>query len=192
MRLAFKGCLCNNLTGFLYFRIIISKKPYVTHLWFIGAKMEICLMKVKQITASNALCEAYDYDSPVCFSRGLRLDFGTHHAALISGTASVNEEGETIHKHDIHEQCRRTFWNITELLKSEGMTWHDVVQTRVFLRDIDRDYDALNKIRGEFFTEQGLKMYPASVCVEARLCRSDLLVEIEAVAIKEKKQQVED
>jgi 2-iminobutanoate/2-iminopropanoate deaminase len=135
----------------------------------------------------HMLNEAYEYERPVPFSRGTRLDFGNLSALLISGTASVDESGMTVHVGDLRAQVRRTFANVTELLASEGMTWQDVVHTRIYLRDIDRDYDALREERLRFFEEQGVQVFPASCCVEARLCRPDLLVEMEVVALREAK-----
>ena len=78
---------------------------------------------------------------------------------------------------------RRTFDNITGLLESEGCTWHDIVRTSCYLRDIDRDYDAFNEERTAFFKEQGLDPLPASTGIQAHLCRPELLVEIEAIAM---------
>ena len=65
-------------------------------------------------------------------------------------------------------------------------TWHDIVRTTCYLRDIERDYDEFNKIRSEFFSALGLDPLPASTGIQARICRSDLLVEIEAHAIVER------
>ena len=44
-------------------------------------------------------------------------------------------------------------------------------------------YDAFNDIRNAFYEEQGLDPLPASTCIQAALCRPELLVEIEAIAI---------
>ena len=133
----------------------------------------------------HMLNEAYHYERPVPFSRGTRLDFGGLSALLISGTASVDENGLTVHVGDLRAQVRRTFANVSELLASEGMAWRDVVHTRIYLRDIDRDYDVLREERVRFFEEQGVLEYPASCCVEARLCRPDLLVEMEVISLRE-------
>ena len=104
---------------------------------------------------------------------------------LISGTASVDENGKTVHTGDFRAQCRRTYQNITGLLEAEGATWKDIVRTTCYLRDIERDYEAFNEIRTQFFKERGLNPLPASTGVQAILCRPDLLVEIEAIAIFE-------
>jgi 2-iminobutanoate/2-iminopropanoate deaminase len=133
------------------------------------------------ISAPQVLNEACSYGSS--FPRGLRLDFGGLSVLLISGTASIDENGKTIHVGDFSAQCWRTYRNITTLLSAEGATWHDVVRTTNYLRDIERDYEPFNRIRTSFYDWLGLDPLPASVGVQARLCRSELLVEIEAVAI---------
>lgn len=129
--------------------------------------------------------EAYDYPKPSSFSRGLRLDIKGVTILLISGTASVDEYGRTIHKGDFHAQTWRTYQNITKLLEAEGATWKDIIRTTCYLRDIERDYEAFNEIRTQFFAEQGLDPLPASTGIQAILCRPDLLVEMEAMAIFE-------
>ena len=135
------------------------------------------------VHAPQVINEAYDYQKPSSFSRALRLDFGGYKILLISGTASVNEEGKAEHIGDFKAQLWRTYVNITNLLKAEGMTWHDVVRTTNYLRDIERDYDEFNKIRTSFFRWMNLDPLPASTGIQARLCWETLLVEIEAYAV---------
>ena len=137
----------------------------------------------RPVRAPQALNEAYDYTRPSSFSRGLRLDFGNVAVVLISGTASIGPNGETLHKGDFRAQIRRTFANITALLASEGATWKDVVRTTCYLRDIERDYAAFNEERTAFYQAQELDPLPASTGIQAILCRPDLLVEIEGIAI---------
>ncbi len=136
----------------------------------------------KAISAPSVLNEAPQYGS--AFTRGLRVDLpgGVTHL-LISGTASVGENGETLYPGDFRAQCWRTYHNITRLLESENATWHDVVRTTCYIRDIERDYGDFNGVRNEFFNALGLDPFPASTGIQARICRSDLLVEIEALAI---------
>jgi enamine deaminase RidA (YjgF/YER057c/UK114 family) len=137
----------------------------------------------KAISAPDALNEAYHYAKPSSFSRGMRLDIKGITILLISGTASVGDRGETVHVGDFRAQTWRTYHNITKLLEAEGATWKDVVRTTCYLRDIERDYAAFNEIRTQFFHEQGLDPLPASTGIQAILCRPDLLVEMEAIAI---------
>ncbi len=137
----------------------------------------------RAIRAPEVLNEAFHYAKPSSFSRGLRLDLEGYTVLFISGTASVDEAGKTVHVGDFGAQCWRTYRNITSLLQAEGATWHDVAKATCYLRDIERDYDQFNRIRTSFFNWMGLNPLPASVGVQTRLCREDLLVEIEAIAI---------
>lgn len=137
----------------------------------------------KPISAPEVLNEAYHYARPSSFSRGLRLEFGNIAVLLISGTASVGANGETLFPGDFRAQTRRTFENITHLLEAEGATWKDIVRTTCYLRDIDRDYAEFNEERTAFYESQQLDPLPASTGIQAKLCRPDLLVEIEAIAM---------
>ena len=133
------------------------------------------------IVNARVLNEASDYGS--AFSRGLRIDIGSVRILLISGTASIDEHGNTVHVGDFRAQCQRTYYNISELLRSEGATWKDVVRTTCYLRDIERDYAAFNEERTRFYAGEGLDPLPASTGIQAILCRPDLLIEIEAIAL---------
>jgi len=135
----------------------------------------------RAITNRNVLNEAYTYGS--AFSRGMRIDLNGLVILLISGTASIDDEGQTVHVGDLRAQTRRTLRNITGLLASEGATWKDVVRATCYLRDIERDYKAFNEERTAFYLEQGLDPLPASTGIQAILCRPELLVEIEAIAM---------
>jgi enamine deaminase RidA (YjgF/YER057c/UK114 family) len=137
----------------------------------------------RAMTNHGVLNEAYAYAKPSSFSRGMRIDLNGLTILLISGTASIDEEGKSVHIGDFRAQMKRTLENITGLLESEGCTWHDIVRTSCYLRDIDRDYDAFNEERTAFFKAQGLDPLPASTGIQAKLCRPELLVEIEAIAM---------
>jgi len=141
------------------------------------------LIPKRAISAPDALNEAYDYEQPSSFSRGMRVELPGATLLFLSGTASVDDSGQTVHPGDFEAQCVRTFRNLTRLLVSENASWHDVVRTTCYLRDIDRDYADFNKVRTMLLTAMGLDPLPASTGVQAKLCRPELLVEIEAIAI---------
>ena len=135
------------------------------------------------VHAPHTINEAYNYEKPSSFSRALRLDLGGYKVVLVSGTASVNEEGQPEHIGDFKAQLWRTYVNITNILEAEGMSWHDVVRTTNYLRDIERDYGEFNKIRTTFYQWLGLDPLPAATGIQARLCWETLLVEVEVYAI---------
>lgn len=137
----------------------------------------------RAMTNHGVLNEAYAYPKPSSFSRGMRIDLNGITILLISGTASIDENGQSVHVGDFRAQMRRTLNNISGLLETEGCTWHDIVRTTCYLRDIDRDYEAFNEERTTFYKEQGLDPLPASTGIQAHLCRPELLIEIEAIAM---------
>jgi len=136
------------------------------------------------ITSHDVLNEAYAYALPSSFSRGVKVTLQPGQRILwLSGTASIDDQGVTVLAGDFRAQLWRTYRNLTQLLKSEGATWHDVVRTTCYLRDIERDYDDFNRVRTLFFRCLQVDPLPASTGIQARLCRSDLLIEIELFAV---------
>ncbi len=134
------------------------------------------------IENKTVLNEAYDYSKKVSFVRGMRVELDNCVMLFISGTASVNEDGESVHAGDVRAQTRRTFSNIKGLLESEGADWHDIIRTTCYLADF-RDYDTFNDVRTIFFQAIGVDPLPASTGIQAHLCRPELLIEIEATAV---------
>ena len=136
------------------------------------------------VSSFDVLNEAFDYALPSSFTRGLKVTIEPGQRIVwLSGTASIDEHGATVHAGDFRAQAWRTYRNLSRLLASEGATWHDVVRTTCYLRDIERDYDEFNRVRTLFFRLLGIDPLPASTGIQARLCRSDLLIEIEAFAV---------
>ncbi len=130
-----------------------------------------------------AMCEAYDYAKPAAFSRGMDVQISGTRMVFVSGTASVGSDGVSMHMGDFRRQARRAFQNVRSVLQAAGADWSDVVKVTIYIRDIAANYDAFNEIRCRYFREVGLDHYPASTCVEAKLCREELLVEMDAVAV---------
>lgn len=141
------------------------------------------MINKRPITNLNVLNQAYCYEKPSGFSRGMRVDLGNEVMLFISGTASIDENGQSIHIGDFRKQTERAYYNIKKLLESEGASWKDVVKTTVYIKEIDKYYDEFNKIRIQFFNDEGVEPYPASVAVQAVLCRPELLIEMDAIAI---------
>lgn len=140
-------------------------------------------MKKKPMKAPHVLNEAYCYDRPVPFARGTRVDIRGVTMLFISGTASVNENGESIHEGDFAAQANRMLDNVTELLKAESATWQDVVKTTFFVKHMEENYYELAEIRTKYLKEHGVEEFSSSTCIQATLCRPELLVEMEAIAI---------
>src|SRR5262249_49340109 len=67
---------------------------------------------------------------------------------------------------DAYERAWDMFGAAERLLDQCGMGFRDVVRTWIHLRDIDRDYDALNMARREFFRRCRVERLPASTAVQ--------------------------
>lgn len=135
------------------------------------------------VNVPAAMCEAYDYARPCAFSRALEVALPGATMIFVSGTASVGSKGENLHVGDFRAQARRAFENARAVLRQAKADWHDVVKVTIFIKDIAAHYGAFNEVRNEFFRKMALPFYPASTCVEARLCREELLVEMELIAV---------
>lgn len=119
------------------------------------------------------------------FSRAMKVNIGTAELLFISGTASIGPMRETLFPHDFEKQARHTYKNVEDILKMEEMTFSDVVKWTVFLKDM-KYYDRFEKIRSAVFVERGItrEHFPASTAVQASLCREELLIEMECIAVK--------
>jgi len=134
----------------------------------------------RTIHAPRFLNEADEYGS--AFSRGLRLDLGPYTFVSISGTASIDRCGRTYGPGDFLKQVQRTYENLSALLSNAGVTWRDVIKTRCYLKNM-KYYKKFNQYRSCFYEKLKLTPFPASVCVQAVLCRPELLVEIEVEVV---------
>ncbi len=76
-------------------------------------------------------------------------------------------------------QAAQAFLNLTNLIEASGTDMSKVVKTTVFIKEMD-DFAEINRIYAEFFKEP----YPARSCVEVARLPKDVLLEVEAVALK--------
>jgi enamine deaminase RidA (YjgF/YER057c/UK114 family) len=128
-----------------------------------------------EIMHTPTLNEAAEYGSS--FSRGMKVATPERTVLFISGTASVDEAGATVHINDLRGQIERMLLNIQELLKPHGATFADMAQIITYLKWRD-EIDLFRKI----WYEWGLNGLP-NTFVEAGVCRPNLLCEMEAIAI---------
>ena len=125
--------------------------------------------------STPTLNEAWSYGAD--FSRGLRVADGNAVALHVSGTASIDEAGRTVHVGDLGAQIDRMLHNIATLLAGQGASFTDLMSGIIYLA---RPGDA-PALRARC-RAQGFEGFPC-VLVEAPLCRPDLLCEAEAVAV---------
>ena len=96
-----------------------------------------------------------------------------------SGQVALSADGEIIGPGDVAAQTRAVFDNLRAVLAEAGATMDDVVKILVFLIDM-KDFQVFSRIRAETFPNK----VPASSVVGApAFAHSDLLIEIEAIAV---------
>jgi enamine deaminase RidA (YjgF/YER057c/UK114 family) len=128
-----------------------------------------------EVMHTKTLNEAPEYGS--AFSRGMKVCLPEKTVLYISGTASVDEGGHTVHVGDSGAQIERMLLNVQQLLESQGAQFSDLVQVISYLKSAD-DLTLFRDIAAKW----GLAHLPNSI-VEAGVCRPDLLCEMEAIAI---------
>jgi len=130
---------------------------------------------VRTVMTSPTLNEATQYGAD--FVRGMKVVESNKIALHVSGTASIDENGRTVHRDDFDAQANRMLVNIAALLEGQGAGFGDVVSAITYLKH-PADVGRLRaKLHGA-----GFEGFPHAMVV-APICRPDLLCETEALAV---------
>lgn len=113
----------------------------------------------------------------VTFERATLMQYGDRNHVFISGTASINHKGEVMYVGNVQQQTFRMWENVETLLNEGGMSYEDVMQIIVYLRD-GADYEM---VKGMF--DQKFPHIP-TVFTLAPVCRPTWLIEMECMAVK--------
>jgi enamine deaminase RidA (YjgF/YER057c/UK114 family) len=119
--------------------------------------------------------EATEYGSS--FARAMEVALGDARYIFVSGTASIDEHGRTVHAGDFGAQARYTLEAVQALLEGAGASLADVAQATAFLAN-PSDEPSFERAA----ERSELRATPLVTTV-ADVCRADLLFEIDAVAV---------
>ena len=115
------------------------------------------------------------WEAKVGYSRAVRIG----NTIEISGTVAL-KVGKLVGKGDAYHQTKRILEIIEDVLEQAGASLSDVIRTRMFVTNIEGDWQAIGRAHGEVFG----KIRPATSMVEVSgLIGPDYLLEIEATAI---------
>ncbi|MBN1306993.1 MAG: hypothetical protein JXA18_03690 [Chitinispirillaceae bacterium] len=135
-------------------------------------------IKEQQIVRMMALGNLSDtIKYGVTFERGFRIRYGDRSHIYISGTASIDAEGNTVYVSDIRKQTDRTLDNIEALLKPQGAAMGDMQYLIIYLRKTKH----WTQIQDILVTR--IPDSVAVIPVVAPVCRPNWLIEIEGVGI---------
>lgn len=114
------------------------------------------------------------WEEKVGYSRAVRIG----DLIEVSGTTAVNDEDEIVGD-NAYEQSMFIFQKIEKTLDSLGASMDNVIRTRMYVVNIERDWEGVGKAHHHFLQH----ITPAATMVEvSRLIDSKLLVEIEVTA----------
>ena len=82
---------------------------------------------------------------------------------------------------DIIGQTTQTLEIIDQFLADAGTDKSNILSVTIYLKDIEQDYDAFNQVWDAWVSD--IQALPRT-CVEAKMYRPDVLVEMTVVAVK--------
>ena len=129
----------------------------------------------RTVMSSPTLNEAAEYGAD--FARGMKVVETNKLALHVSGTASIDEQGRTVHVGDFDAQADRMLENIAALLARQGANFGNIVSAITYLANPADAARLRQKLR-----EAGFEGFPHAL-VAATICRPDLLCETEALAV---------
>lgn len=96
-----------------------------------------------------------------------------------SGQIPIDPQTGEVVGDEIQVQAEQVLKNLKNVLEAAGSSINNVVKTTVFIKDMSV-FSKVNEVYARYFTEP----YPARSCVEVSKLPKDVLIEIEAVALK--------
>ncbi|MDP9065443.1 MAG: RidA family protein [Pseudomonadota bacterium] len=123
----------------------------------------------------HSVATANPWGDIVGYSRAVRVG----DMVFVSGTTASGPEGQALYPGEAGPQARLILQRIEAALGKLGASLKDIVETRIYLCDIDQ-WEAVGRIHGEVFAD----VRPATTMVEvSRLIGAGLVVEISATAM---------
>jgi len=108
------------------------------------------------------------------YSQGVRVGSTIYY----SGQIPLHPKTGQIVDGGIDAQTRRVMENVDGLLKSQGLSFDNIVKTTVFLADIN-DFQTVNEIYGSYFKQPP----PARSTIQAGALPKGARLEIEVIAM---------
>ena len=128
-----------------------------------------------EAVGSPLQCPATNYKSS--FSRAVEVALPDHRRLYVSGTASIEPGGKTVHVGDVGKQISLTMKVVQAILESRKMSWADVSRAIAYFKDIEE-----TPLFENYCRDNRLPFLPIAIA-HSDICRDDLLFEIEVDAV---------
>ncbi len=161
---------------------LTRKMPASTGIGVLASSGVMCAMdlvsvfgpgnSIEYLDVTDAQKSAHDYGS--AFSRATKTTTAAGETVFVSGTASIDDEGNTIHIGDADMQIEATVENIRIALKEANCSDDNIVQAIAYCKTAE--------IEKLFHSKWSHLSYPHFTVI-TDVCRDDLLFEIEATAM---------
>ncbi len=129
--------------------------------------------QIRHLQALDHLSHTHVYG--VAFERATSIAYRDRQHIIISGTASIDANGDVVHEGEVTDQLERTLQNIEALLAQADATMDDMQHFIVYLPN-PGDADSVSNILKECLGEKPF------LVVTGPVCRPNWLVEIEGIA----------
>lgn len=125
----------------------------------------------------------WTWQEPIGFSHGRETTAGAR-VLYCAGQTSVDADGATLHVGDMRGQVLQALDNVETLLREAGYTLADVVRLNTYTVDVDTYHEVGRAPFHERMQAAGAH-YTSTLLGVARLATPDLLVELEATAVRD-------
>lgn len=97
----------------------------------------------------------------------------------VSGQIPFDPKTNELISSDIKDQTRQSLQNVLAIVEKAGLTKENIVRCTVFMTNLS-DFPLMNEVYSTFFGDHK----PARAAVEVRRLPKDVMIEIDAIAIK--------
>ena len=97
----------------------------------------------------------------------------------VSGQIPFDPKTNALISNDIKDQTRQSLENVLAIVEAAGLIKENIVRCTVFMTNLS-DFPLMNEVYSQFFGEHK----PARAAVEVRRLPKDVMVEIDAIAVK--------
>jgi enamine deaminase RidA (YjgF/YER057c/UK114 family) len=108
---------------------------------------------------------------------------GANQVLYCAGQGSVDAEGNLLHEGDMRAQAMQAIDNMETVLQQSGYELGDIVRMTYWVTDVDAYFQEAAPAVGARLAEAGTR-YASALLGISRLALPDMLVEIEATAVK--------